>query len=42
VLAALRAAGLTGADIVTVSQLIAYLSFEIRVLATLRALGDAA
>jgi CMD domain protein len=41
-ISALREAGLTAPEIVTISQLIAYLSFEIRVLATLRALGDAA
>ena len=41
-IAVLRAAGLEPKDIVTISQLTAYLSFEIRVLATLRALGDAA
>jgi CMD domain protein len=41
-ISALREAGLTSRDMVTISQLIAYLSFEIRVLATLRALGDAA
>ena len=41
-IAALREAGLSGPDIVTISQLIAFLSFEIRVLAMLRALGDAA
>jgi uncharacterized protein YciW len=36
----LREAGLSAQDIVTISQLVAYLSFEIRVLATLRALGE--
>jgi CMD domain protein len=35
----LRAAGLTPRDIVTISQLIALLSFEVRVLAGLRLLG---
>ncbi len=41
-IAALRAAGLEPAEIVTVSQLIAYLSYEIRLLATLRALEEVA
>jgi CMD domain protein len=38
----LREAGLTVTDIVTVSQLIAYLSYQIRMIATLRAMGGAA
>jgi CMD domain protein len=38
----LREAGLTARDIVTVSQLIAYLSYQIRMIATLRAMGGAA
>jgi len=38
-IAVLTAAGLSPKDVVTVSQLIAYLSFEIRVIATMRALG---
>jgi uncharacterized protein YciW len=38
----LKAAGLTDRDIVTVSQLIAYLSYEIRLIATLRALQEVA
>jgi CMD domain protein len=38
----LREAGLTARDIVTVSQLIAYLSYQIRTIATLRAMGGAA
>jgi CMD domain protein len=41
-IAALRAAGLEPKEIVTLSQLIAFLSFEIRILATLRALGEVA
>jgi uncharacterized protein YciW len=41
-IAALRAAGLGPAEIVTVSQLIGYLGYEIRVLATLRALEEVA
>ncbi len=41
-IAALKEEGLTARDIVTVSQLIAFLSFEVRVLAALRALGEAA
>lgn len=41
-IAALRAAGLEPRDIVTASQLIAYLSYEIRVLATLRAMEEVA
>jgi CMD domain protein len=41
-IANLRAAGLTDQDIVTVSQLIAYLSYEIRLIATLRALQEVA
>ena len=41
-IANLKAAGLTNQDIVTVSQLIAYLSYEIRVIATLNALKGAA
>jgi CMD domain protein len=40
-LAELRAAGLTARDIVTIAQLIALLSFEVRVLAGLRLLGVA-
>jgi CMD domain protein len=38
---ALQAGGLSARDIVIVSQLIAFLSFEVRVLAGLRALGEA-
>jgi CMD domain protein len=38
----LTEAGLTARDIVTVSQLIAYLSYQIRMIATLRAMGGAA
>ena len=41
-IANLKAAGLTDRDIVTVSQLIAYLSYEIRLIATLRALQEVA
>ena len=41
-IANLKAAGLTNQDIVTVSQLIAYLSYEIRIIATLNALQGAA
>jgi CMD domain protein len=41
-IANLKAAGLTDRDIVTVSQLIAYLSYEIRIIATLHALKGAA
>lgn len=40
-LAELKAAGLTPRDIVTIAQLIALLSFEVRVLAGLRLLGVA-
>ncbi len=39
-IAAMKVAGLTPHDIVTVSQLIAYMSFEVRVLATLRLLAE--
>ncbi|HRA47750.1 MAG TPA: CMD domain protein [Thermomicrobiales bacterium] len=41
-IANLRAAGLSARDIVTVSQLIAWLSYEIRMIATLHALAGAA
>lgn len=41
-IAALKAVGLTARDIVTISQLIAYLSYQIRMIATIRALGGAA
>lgn len=41
-IAALRAAGLEPRDIVTVSQLIAFLSYEVRILATLRAMEEVA
>lgn len=39
-LAALTAAGLTPADIVTIAQLIAFMSFQVRVVAGLRALAE--
>lgn len=39
-IAALKATGLTPRDIVTLSQLIAYLSFEVRLLAGLRLLAE--
>lgn len=39
---ALRAAGLSQRDVVTVSQLIAFVSYQVRVLVTLAALGGAA
>jgi len=38
-IAELKAAGLTSRDIVTISQLIAFLSFQVRVVAALRLLG---
>ena len=38
-LGALKQAGLTAPDIVTISQLIAYLSYQIRIVALLRAMG---
>ena len=41
-IAALKQAGLTARDIVTISQLIAYLSYQIRMIATLRAMGGEA
>jgi CMD domain protein len=41
-ISSLREAGLTARDIVTVSQLIAYLSYEIRMVAALRAMGGTA
>lgn len=41
-IASLREAGLTPRDIVTVSQLIAYLSYEVRVLAGVRLLAEEA
>jgi len=39
-IAALKAAGLTPRDIVTVSQLIAFMSYEVRILAGLRVLSE--
>lgn len=39
---ALRTAGLSTREIVTLSQLIAFVAFQVRVLATLRALGETA
>lgn len=41
-IAALRAAGLSTLEIVTLSQLIAFVAFQVRVLATLRAFGETA
>jgi uncharacterized protein YciW len=41
-LAALKQAGLTARDIVTISQLVAYLSYQIRMIALLRAMGGEA
>jgi CMD domain protein len=41
-IAALRDAGLTTREIVTLSQLIAFVAFQVRVLATLRAFGVSA
>jgi CMD domain protein len=41
-IAALKAAGFSPADIVTISQLIALVSFQVRAAATLRALEDVA
>lgn len=41
-IAALRLAGLSTLEIVTLSQLIAFVAFQVRVLATLRAFGETA
>ena len=41
-IATLRAAGLSTLEIVTLSQLIAFVAYQVRVLATLRAFGETA